>query len=494
MKKTSYLLIGLLLIVTILSGCSKQHSNSSITTPSATTVSENQASTEIPLITDSIIETTPEATVPPTLAPTLNNPIVNDDNTTTWDTITFGNYYQEDDSVKEPIEWLVLKTDGNTAFVVSKYNLDSRYYDSEDESVDWKTSPLRKWMNSTFYSTAFSQKERRAIIDKKISNPRQKGGKTKDKLFLLSAEDVWNEDYGFVSDDSRQCQNTGHAEMEGGYSNELGNGEWWLRSSYSQEKCLDFIKLTGEVDWSDYYVWTEKLGVRPAMYINLDTYWKLQNSPDEDLANDDEAHEYILEDSHLRYLKDQDIEKLSKKELRLAKNEIYARHGYIFKDKSLKKYFNSTDWYNGTIKADDFPDCLLNIYERENILHIAAKENGKKYKAKYTIEELDDGTIAPYEGEIELTFFSKFCNYWSNSEKKLHITPGEFNGNPYRLLRFEYNSNDYYNIRLEVYNKTRIEFKDIITTSAFVEDGFSMITYDANGHQTGSDSTFTIAN
>lgn len=493
MKKISHLLIGFILTVIILSGCSEQHLDS-IATPSTTTLSENQTSTEIPIIMDSINETTPKASAEPTHTPALNNPIINDDNTTTWDTITFGNYYQTDDSVKEPIEWLVLKTNGNTALIVSKYNLDAKYYNSEDCEIAWKISTLRKWMNSTFYSTAFSPKERNAIINKKISNPRQEGGKTKDKLFLLAAEDVWNEDYGFVSDDSRQCQNTGYAEMQGAYSNEMGNGEWWLRSSYSEEECLDYIKITGEVDWNDYYIDTEKLGVRPAMYINLDTYWKSQNNSDENLTNNDDTREYILEDSHLKYLKDQDIEKLSKKELRLARNEIYARHGYIFKDKSLKKYFNSTDWYNGTIKANNFPDCLLNIYERENVSHIAAKENGKKYKATYSIQELKDEIIAPYLGEIQLDFFSKFCNHWSNGEKEINITPGEFNGKPYRLLKFEYNKNDYYNIRLELYNKSSIEFKEIITESAFVQDGFTMLTYDVNGHQTNDDGKFSAIN
>lgn len=487
--KKNLVFIGFLLTIVISSGCTEQHSNN-LATPSATPISENQTSTETPITTDNIIKTTPKASTQPT--PTLNNPIINDDYTTTWDTITFGNYYQTDNSIKDPIEWLILKTNGNTTLIVSKYNLDAKYYNSEDTEVAWKISTLRKWLNSTFYSTAFSQKERSAIITKNLSNPRQKGKKTKDKLFLLSAEDIWNEDYGFVSDDSRQCQNTEYAEMQGAFSDEMGNGEWWLRSSYSEEECLDYIKITGEVNWNDYYVDTEKLGVRPAMYINLDTYWKSQYNSDENLINDNETREYILEESHLKYLNDQDIEKLSKKELRLARNEIYARHGYIFKDKSLKKYFNSTDWYNGTIKADSFPDCLLNIYERENILQIAAKENEKKYKATYSVQEPEDGIIAPYQGEIQLDFFSEFCNDWSNGEKKLHITSGEFNGKPYRLLKFERNINDCYNIRLELYNKSSIEFKDITTESDFVQDGFSMVSYDINGHQTDTDSVFRI--
>lgn len=411
-----------------------------------------------------------------------------------WNTLPFGNYYQSNDEEKEPIEWLVLETDGKTALVVSRYNLDAQYFDSADGATDWKISTLRNWLNSTFYSAAFSKQERSAILRKKISTSGQTDSKTKDKLFLLSAEDVWNEDYGFYDDTARQCENTEYAEMQGAYTNDMGSGDWWLRSSYSEEDCLDYIKTNGEVTWHSSYSDMMKMGVRPAMYIDLDTYFRVYTDPDSSLSDDDTS-EYIIKDSDLRYLKKEDLKHLDKKQLRLARNEIYARHGYIFKDRSLKKYFDSTDWYNGTIEADQFPDCLLNIYERQNVLCISAKENGKKYKASCSIQELDDSTVASYRGEIQLEYFHKFCGKWTNGEKTINITPGEFNGLPYRLLRFEYNKfNDYYNIRLEVYNKSRIEFKDIITDSPYVQDGFSLITYDVNGHQAGNDGMFRKVN
>lgn len=46
-----------------------------------------------------------------------------------------------------------------------------------------------------------------------------------------------------------------------------------------------------------------------------------------------------------RQVTEDDLAGRSKKELRIMRNYIFARHGYIFKSKSLKKYFKQFDWY-----------------------------------------------------------------------------------------------------------------------------------------------------
>jgi hypothetical protein len=53
------------------------------------------------------------------------------------------------------------------------------------------------------------------------------------------------------------------------------------------------------------------------------------------------------------------------------RQEIYARHGKLFKEPWLQKYFSSFDWY----KADpNFSDALLSEVEKKNIATIAAYE------------------------------------------------------------------------------------------------------------------------
>jgi hypothetical protein len=47
-----------------------------------------------------------------------------------------------------------------------------------------------------------------------------------------------------------------------------------------------------------------------------------------------------------RLLTEADIEGLSRNELRIARNEIFARHGRIFRDPELRAHFERFSWYN----------------------------------------------------------------------------------------------------------------------------------------------------
>ncbi len=85
--------------------------------------------------------------------------------------------------------------------------------------------------------------------------------------------------------------------------------------------------------------------------------------------------DYILADSDTRYYSESELGGLSKDELRLARNEIYARHGRKFDDTELQNYFDGKTWYQGTIEPADFTDSMLNTYEKENIKIIQRVEN-----------------------------------------------------------------------------------------------------------------------
>lgn len=94
----------------------------------------------------------------------------------------------------------------------------------------------------------------------------------------------------------------------------------------------------------------------------------LEMGSEEMLSNESEAvnPQFILPLSDQVYLTREDIEGLSAEELRIARNEIYARHGRLFRDEALQAYFNSCDWYVGSVSADDFSDSVFNEYERAN--------------------------------------------------------------------------------------------------------------------------------
>ena len=96
------------------------------------------------------------------------------------------------------------------------------------------------------------------------------------------------------------------------------------------------------------------------------------NTQDADDQQDEtENSEYILPESDTRYVEQDEIDQLTKNEVRLAINEIYARHGRIFENSELREYFESKDWYDGTIEPEDFDEDVLNQYEKSNVKLLA---------------------------------------------------------------------------------------------------------------------------
>ena len=77
--------------------------------------------------------------------------------------------------------------------------------------------------------------------------------------------------------------------------------------------------------------------------------------------------EYILPFSSDILLTEEDIAFLSEDELRIARNEIYARHGRIFKDEDMQAYFDAQPWYFGYIQPEDFSESMLSDIERANV-------------------------------------------------------------------------------------------------------------------------------
>lgn len=94
-------------------------------------------------------------------------------------------------------------------------------------------------------------------------------------------------------------------------------------------------------------------------------------SEDNDLI---EYTNYIFEDSDSRYLENWELENLSQYELKLARCEIYARHGYIFDEQEVYDYFWEKDWCYPEIDPDDWTDDYLNEYEQANINLISEYE------------------------------------------------------------------------------------------------------------------------
>ena len=309
--------------------------------------------TEKPTITPS-----PEPSATPTAIPdyTLHNPTV-DDKTSVWDLIEFGSFPQSlytpikepdnpEDNVTyidsdgtsylcrsksvttskrvlneetqtyetinttttnyyyykyEPIQWRVLNVSDGKALLLADKCLDYSPYHSTWEEVTWETCSLRKYLNSKFKETAFSQTEQELIEPTNVINTRANpysqasgGNNTIDEVFLLDIYETTKRDYGFCEEpddvaktiyeydsgmlsNTRKCVYTDYTNDGGTYdfkTEYLYSSCWWLRSpgvslcdtthyaTYVQYGCIfytdDFIKP----------LYT--MAVRPAITINIE--------------------------------------------------------------------------------------------------------------------------------------------------------------------------------------------------------------------------------
>lgn len=76
-----------------------------------------------------------------------------------------------------------------------------------------------------------------------------------------------------------------------------------------------------------------------------------------------------------------DLSRKTAMELRLLRNEIYARNGYLFEESDLRGHFNQYDWYQPIFEVDDFK-VYLNEQEQQFIQKVEALEKSlesKKY-------------------------------------------------------------------------------------------------------------------
>lgn len=88
----------------------------------------------------------------------------------------------------------------------------------------------------------------------------------------------------------------------------------------------------------------------------------------------------IMPQTYSQYITEDDLSVFSNSELRLIRNEIFARHGRIFYDEELSGYFGGKAWYNPMYSPDQFDanmDQYLTACELANLDVIISYENSR---------------------------------------------------------------------------------------------------------------------
>ena len=142
----------------------------------------------------------------------------------------------------------------------------------------WKDSEMRTYINSTIYESLSSELQNVITDTKVISGHGSTAGETnfetQDKLYLLSAEEIWNGNsnrYDTSVGTSKQLdyykkQGVTTSSYAGAIKQYNGSdGSWWLRSARSNS-TFSFLAVNNNGDWSAgmaYYSY----GVSPAFRI-----------------------------------------------------------------------------------------------------------------------------------------------------------------------------------------------------------------------------------
>lgn len=159
---------------------------------------------------------------------------------------------------------------------------------------------------------------------------------------------------------------------------QLGTGGEVLKNPTTGKSLMTFV-----VNGKKYYAnvsegsTTEQIKNKPytitaaptAETYNGNTIYEISNLTGYD------GKDYIIPESGTRLLKESDIKGMSRYDLALARNEIYARHGRKFQTTEYNKYFTSKSWYkiNPNYNYSD-DDSNLNDIEIKNVQMILSAE------------------------------------------------------------------------------------------------------------------------
>ncbi len=160
------------------------------------------------------------------------------------------------------------------------------------------------------------------------------------------------------------------------YAFEHGDTNQFKVSLISGKVADDVYTLTYDTwEYVTYCVTFSYIGNQIHFISNLPEWFILDPTNGGDVDQSTLTDGQLIPDSDSRYLTEADLEEFDADELRIARNEIYARHGRKFKDAQLQAYFDEMDWYAGVIEASEFDESILNDYEIKNLDLISKYEN-----------------------------------------------------------------------------------------------------------------------
>lgn len=130
------------------------------------------------------------------------------------------------------------------------------------------------------------------------------------------------------------------------------------------------ILIEGEIAFHEEWLISRIVAFSITMIENPESIWGGYMLKSIDSWN--EAGDFILPEIAVRNYTEEELGSMDAHTLYLARNELYARHGYTFKNQDLQEYFGGKSWY--TPRVTEVPDSLFNKYEKANLALIQSLE------------------------------------------------------------------------------------------------------------------------
>lgn len=141
----------------------------------------------------------------------------------------------------------------------------------------------------------------------------------------------------------------------------LCSGRYYSADVVDLETILEDIYVSIYREQQDYYVFKyisentnnvtqfRDVVVETSENTEFSGYYRKSYIPEADISGAFSAsymnQEFMINDSDTREISDADLDGMSLAQLRIARNEIFARHGRQFKDSMLNQWFYSKTWY-----------------------------------------------------------------------------------------------------------------------------------------------------
>lgn len=417
--------ITILLISFIFAGCAKQISNSD----EVKEISINSAKAYINKVNKNnfaAIRDIDKIREIPSIDETLNSSSI-------LGTIKFGRYEQDNnvDNGAEDIEWIILDTDKdniNKHFLVSKYILDYKKFDSGDKELElYCRSDIRYFLNSYFYKKAFNDDEKKYILDTKLSeteyvlqenrsvtsNNKKEALIYYDKVFLTR-----NTEFPMFFLDEFHTIATDYAKAKNIYVYDKNDRDYNKWKNNLTTGISPFYYRRWNINSGIYGTDIESeiniaSGIRPAMWVDFSENIKMQEAIKSIVTYDDIRDLFYQKQNLVKFGRNSQEWLVCKKDGDKALLRLYnpidgekfdgngVLSGFSWEKSKVRKYLNE-DFYNTTFSNEEKKRIINtelenSIYEngktniqitKDNVFLLNENENGNYEECRY-VESYD---------------------------------------------------------------------------------------------------------